>query len=195
MRGRFGGGDFAGAFHVPPPGGGGADHSGFGHMQAVPGRDLDSADRQLVPAPKLRKRYAEAVSDRDQSVAAARGVVEGVGRWGSGRRYRHNERFNAIKFRRLAQIVGASQLSKAYAVSAGNRGHGVVRVHLVISPGIASALGDGRDLLLEECSGAGRQVKVESGLRRRDQAQKARIEGDKLVNWRTDNVRDQAKVG
>src|SRR5215472_15885182 len=76
MRGRFGGGDFAGAFHVPPPGGGGADHSGFGHMQAVPGRDLDSAGRQLVPAPNLRKRYAEAVSDRDQSVAPARGVVE-----------------------------------------------------------------------------------------------------------------------
>ena len=47
-------------------------------MKAAARVDLDAGGGELVPAAKLGERYAEAIGNGDQGVAAARGVVDGV---------------------------------------------------------------------------------------------------------------------
>ncbi len=57
----------------------GADHGGFGNMQAAACGDLDTATGgEFVPAAELGQRDTESVGDGDQSIAAAGGVVDGV---------------------------------------------------------------------------------------------------------------------
>ena len=199
MSGDIGAGHFAGtsglAFSVASVAAAGADHGGFGDMEAAACRDLDAGGGKFVPAAELGEGDAEAVGDGDQGVAAAGGVVDGVRRGGGSRGDGHDERLDAVELGGLIQLIGFGERRNRDAVGVGDGGESVVGRDLVIAPRVALAFGDGGDLFLEESGGAGGQVQVELGVGRRDEAQQARVQSDELVDRSADNVGDQTQVG
>ena len=145
----------------------GADQRGFGNVEATACRDLDAtAGGELVPPPELGQRDAESISDGNQGVAAAGGVVDGVRRWGGSRRDRHDESLDTIELRRSASNwLAAASVGDRNAIGVRDGRERVVRRDLVIAPRIALALGNGGDLLLEERGGACGQMQIEAQCR------------------------------
>ncbi len=71
---------------------------------------------------------------------------------------------------------------------------GVIRRDLVVAPGVALALGNGGDLVLEESGGAGGQMQIEPCVGRSDETQQAGVQRNELVDRSTNNVGDQTQI-
>lgn len=82
MSGGIGAGDLAGASGLAlsmANVAAGADQRRLGDVEASACNDLDAGAGKFVPAAELGEGDAKAVRDGDQCVAAAGGVVDGVG--------------------------------------------------------------------------------------------------------------------
>src|SRR5208283_3203982 len=117
----------------------------------------------------------------------ARGV-ERQRRWHSGGRHGHQQRLDAFDAAGGAQVVGGGQLRQGDAVGGGYRGQGILRLDAMVAPRVAPGLGNRGDALLKQGGRARRQVKIEGGGGRRDQAQQAGIQRHQLIDRRLHDI-------
>ena len=130
-----------------------------------PGSTLMPVD--VVPAPQLAQRDAEAVGDGDQRIAPARGVEQRVQRRRSDRGHRNHQRLDTLNALALAAVgwpsassASGTRYSRATeaSVSSGR--------DAMVAPGVALGLGNQRDALVRTawpCRRAGADRTAASG--------------------------------
>ena len=168
----------------------GAQSSGrIGHMQAAARFHFYTGDS--VPAAQLTQRDAEAVGDGDQCLAFANGIEQRTRRRGRGRRNGNHQSLNpseSVGTVAGGELVGRCQLRFGDAILLGHRGQGVSFGNAMVAPGIALGFGNGRDALLKQGRGSGRQMQIEGGVGRSNEMKQTGIQRNQLIDRRTHEV-------